>query len=368
MKAYKLWNLVFKENEHKEDKLSINIDDQYSDYVRVILLFSIIYSGFKLVSDSSKAFTKDPEQQHFERKDVELFVDYSKNNELDFFKLSFKKKNTYKIYSADLNIKIPPQFKNDILEENGYFIFTKIFNGVDQNRLIQAISAQWDKKEKDVKATELRKRFYSTFSNKKEYSKNITIIPWKYGFPDNETDLRELINKLTDFNKDSPYCIVSSNLTTDFEKITNRKLLQPLMNYGVAFGDYNIEKTDCTIIPINIFDMNSYRRFTKLIMLQLIDVESDYCPVCDCKNKLNINSSEYKCMQCGFTIKFSKCSKCQKEFKYSDYKLPKIHVLNDELSPGIETMIDEIHLGFKNITNARIIEGRIHPVCPFCGN
>ena len=364
-KAYLLWNLIFRENSFNKENIQISLCEQYTDYVKILLQFTLRYSGFVSKNDLAIAYSENLKKQEFEKDDIELCIDYDRISDTPAIHLTFRKKSVYKILINDLNCKLPESFSSYVIERNGYLITNKLFSDSERKRFIQEVSQQWDKKEKIKNEMELRRRLFEAFSITPGKIKTITLIPWKFKLPDNEIEFKMFFDHLPAMYKKNEFYLLSSNRPTDFESIKNKSLLQRLINYGSAYEEYNIQCSSAGHLPINIYDMNSYRRIAKLIIKQEIEIESDYCPICSQKFLTGLNKKE--CPQCGFAIRETKCANCEETFKYTEYKLPKVNILDDIVTPGTEVIIDEIHLGFKNITNAKIIDNRIHPICPLCG-
>jgi len=104
---------------------------------------------------------------------------------------------------------------------------------------------------------------------------------------------------------------------------------------------------------------------TKVILMQMIEVESEHkvCPICG--EILIGNDNSYYCRNCEMQIFNTTCYKCNERFKFTKYKISKMSNLSGE-SANLKILIKESVEGFKNITDIDEKSGK--PNCPYCGN
>lgn len=191
--------------------------------------------------------------------------------------------------------------------------------------------------------------------------------------PDNIEEISQLKSILLDKLKDETFdmiYILTVSRPNEFVNIEDQAVLNSLLTYGKANEETGQSKSCYGIIPIGLGDINSYRRYTKILLDHMIalDHERDVCPICG--DKLFAGKGEHNnvfgCHNCGFEIIDTQCSSCKSKFPYTRYIPPKTTAVKID-NPGFRVMARENELGFKNITAVHLEEGTIHPICPYCG-
>lgn len=199
------------------------------------------------------------------------------------------------------------------------------------------------------------------------------MLPWKYLLPNNIEEVSQLLHiiedKISGEQFDMIY-ILTALRPNELSDIKDLAVLNRLLSYGKANADIGTENAKIGVIPIGLGDINSYRRYTKVLLDYMIALDHDreYCPICgDGLNRGKEDQSNiFRCHTCGFEIVETQCSSCGKKYPYTRYTLPKTTTVNID-NPGLRIMARENELGFKNITDAYIEDGTIHPLCPYCG-
>ena len=164
--------------------------------------------------------------------------------------------------------------------------------------------------------------------------------------------------------------ILTASRPNEFANIEDQTVLNGLLTYGKANKTTGQRESCYGILPIGLGDINSYRRYTKILLDHMIalDHERDVCPICG--DKFFVGKGEqnniFGCHTCGFEIIDTQCSNCKSKYPYTRYILPKTTDVKID-NPGFRVMARENELGFKNITAVRLEEGTIHPICPHCG-
>jgi len=140
-------------------------------------------------------------------------------------------------------------------------------------------------------------------------------------------------------------------------------------DYSKSFLEYpSIESNEhglrYGIIPVSINDINSYRRITKILIRQMVQIDDKYdiCPICG--SQLHENDGLYACYNCApeFTIRKTNC-KCGKYYINTYFKRPSFQI-NEEYS--YRFIMNEIKNGFKNITD--MVSDSDKCICPYCGD
>jgi len=156
----------------------------------------------------------------------------------------------------------------------------------------------------------------------------------------------------------------------EFTSIKDPSALNQMLTYGWADENTGVAQSNYGVLPVCLGDINSYRRYTKVLLEQMVasDKNHETCPICgSAMNRGQGNNSNVtECRSCGFQIIDTRCSNCGKEFTFTRYAPPKVSVMESDLL-GFKTISHENELGYKNITEAYIENGQINPVCPCCG-
>ncbi|MCL2822318.1 MAG: hypothetical protein FWD86_03890, partial [Firmicutes bacterium] len=129
------------------------------------------------------------------------------------------------------------------------------------------------------------------------------------------------------------------------------------------------KKTECRanygVLPINISDLNSFRRVQKLMLECMIgcDTTHQFCAFCGDNLKVGNEGSSKECKKCGLKIKKINCTLCQKDFFASiDLSLKRTGQSDDLSAEQPHFFNQEKLFNFKNITE--IVDGAF--VCPHC--
>jgi hypothetical protein len=149
------------------------------------------------------------------------------------------------------------------------------------------------------------------------------------------------------------------NLIALPEKMHNE---QKLTNYAVN----NTEKIG--ILPLTLFDINSYRRIQKIILKILTEFDSDKCPYCGGNTKKKDNG--LRCNDCELIMTKTICPNedCKHEYKYLWYSTK-----DERLKEMKEVSTDDFFnkdslFQYKNIVEMEINEKlTLAPICPKCG-
>lgn len=250
--------------------------------------------------------------------------------------------------------------------------FEKVWEDQQREELIKALKVTWPGN-KTTWPADLRMKLESAFSNANQEKRKCLMLPWKYLFPNNIEEVSQLLgiikDKISDEYFDMIYILTASR-PNELSNIEDQAILSRLLSYGKANAESGIESTKIGIVPVGLGDINSYRRYTKILLDHMIALDHDreYCPICgDGLNRGKGDQSNiFRCHTCGFEIVETQCSNCGKKYPYTRYTLPKTSTVDIE-NPGFRIMARENEFGFKNITDAYIEDGTIHLLCPHCG-
>ena len=355
------------------------VEEEYSLFCKVLFLFALRYFNFILCDESQDIF----EEERF-LKTSYYFRDWKLNIKdiyVEALDVNAFEVETYidkpvevelgEITLSNSAVKSIP----DVELSNGKLILYKLLNQAQQDDLVKQLKKAWPSNRQKIWTSTLKASIYAAYSNYKPSSCKLLLIPWKYMLPDNSEELKLLLSKLKERVSADEYMNVfflTPTRPNELSHIGNSYILNQLISYGMADSENNLSYSKYGIIPISIADMNSYRRFTKVILksMVVVDSERNYCPICG--NKKSSSGGEADnvsiCHSCGYTLIDTICAndKCKSEYVFSRYQLPKV-TSADLDNIGFKVIEKENRLGFKNITYAKIENGQINPVCPFCG-
>ena len=271
----------------------------------------------------------------------------------------------------DINVGIISRFSGVRASENR-LVFDRPWKYQEQEELIRELKKTWPKN-KTTWPADFKMKLVAAFHNANMESRRCLMLPWKYVMPDNIEEISQLKSILLDKLKDEAFdmiYILTVSRPNEFVNIEDQAVLNSLLTYGKANEETGQSKSCYGIIPIGLGDINSYRRYTKILLDHMIalDHERDVCPICG--DKLFAGKGEHNnvfgCHNCGFEIIDTQCSSCKSKFPYTRYIPPKTTTVKID-NPGFRVMARENELGFKNITAVHLEEGTIHPICQYCG-
>ncbi len=150
------------------------------------------------------------------------------------------------------------------------------------------------------------------------------------------------------------------------------QVMQSTLYYGDANEDKGMKHNNIGVIPISLGDINSYRRYTKILLRYMVALDDtrDICPICGQKLYQSGNSYECRNQLCKFELIETKCPECKEKYVFSRYPLSKLAKTKRVDSIGFNMLYEENKLAFKNITEATIDDenDRLIPICPHCGH
>lgn len=376
--AYELWGLMENRQEVSPYDAVQDISGEYDLFCKILFVFALKYFHFELDDDMADVFA----EQNFED------IQYS----FDKWHLSIKNKIQDKLdvngFSFTMYMDNPIEVQPGIIEisetiverypgvsmMNNNLLFERPLDDKEQEEFIKAVKISWPNNKQKSWSAELKQKMYAAFANAHLETRRVQFIPWKYVLPDNLEDVNQTLNQIKSKIDTSGYdmtYILTATRPNEFANIEDAKTLRSLLHYGKANEKLGLSQSNIGVIPIGLNDINSYRRYTKILLDMMISLDHarEVCPICG--DQLNIGRGEQSniasCHSCGFQIINTKCSECGNEFAFTRYVLPKSTTENDSENPGFKVIAKEHQFGFKNITDAFIEEGQIHPICPCCG-
>ena len=372
--VYKLWNLLDGANRVGIEEIAKPIEDEYDTFCRVLLLFALRYYNFqaedeqqdvlyigKLV-DSVYRFG-DWKAKVYEE-DAGFVLELSKYNEVQ----------------VDLQqFEIADSVMNNVLSgvyfRNGIMTVDRALNDKEQETLVSAARVCWPKNRQKAYASEMKQKMYAEFFNFSTTSHKILFVPWKYCLPSNVEQIKETLKIIQSDIQTECYdeCFVLTiSRPNEISGVDDASVSQQLLNYGDANEDKGLVKSKIGVIPISLSDINSYRRYTKILLRHMVAIDDTraICPICGQKLYQNGNAYECKNTYCQFELIETKCPKCKEKYVFSRYPLSKLAVTKRVDSIGFNMLYEENRLAFKNITEAVIDKKseKLIPICPHCGH
>ena len=376
--AYKLWDLLENRQEASPYDTVQEISSEYDLFCKILFIFALKYFHFAPDNIDANIFSGQAfEEISYSFGRWHLQIENRKNEKLgtDGFTITMFMDNTIEVKTGSIDISegIIRRYSN-MSKINDTLIFDKPLCDREQEDLIKDLKVAWPNNKQKSWSSELKQRMYASFSTANSEMKRVQFVPWKYALPDNLEDVNQTLSQIKDCLDISEYdmtFIVTTTRPNEFSNIEDIQTLRGLLNYGKANNKVGLEEGNIGIIPIGLNDINSYRRYTKILLDLMIslDRERKTCPICG--EQLNVGrggqSNVASCHSCGFQIINTKCSECGQDFAFTRYTLPKSTTETNSDNPGFKLIANEHQFGFKNITDVYLEEGQIHPICPSCG-
>lgn len=137
---------------------------------------------------------------------------------------------------------------------------------------------------------------------------------------------------------------------------------QKLTTY--AFGD---EERLC-LLPLSMFDINSFRRIQNLLYRGIVGLGKDSCP--NCGRKTIGRDGRYRCEACGgLILTNTMCPNevCGYRYSYMSYETLQATVNKIRRVKSDDFFQWDSLYQYKNIVEMRATTDRVRPICPHCG-
>lgn len=213
---------------------------------------------------------------------------------------------------------------------------------------------------------ELRQVASDFFRGKTIKKISTLLLPLPVAVPQTENEFDIMITylkkELADQMQLFDFCyILMPQRPSDNEDFSKKDWSKKILHYPETQAD---EKFG--IFPVTLSDIDSYRRFTKVILRHMIDIDEEHklCPVCG--DNLIYTNGSWECnnLDCApaFTIRKPLCD-CGKEYIVTHYN--KSHSFSEHDIDSITNQYElfEIKAGFKNYT---ALDSQLNPICPHC--
>lgn len=283
-------------------------------------------------------------------------------------------------YEIDMNGIVLPDSNDigsvDFLTKSGEkLVFTKKPSDSQINDFCNLVrkKSKGDRGKEQKYFGDLKKKITESFIGYKEKENNVLLIPLSFKFADSSTlmqkcieEVDKRISEIIRKNSISAYYYLTPFRPTDYAEKDSYAQLSNVLRYGYAdsANKHNKKEPFRGVLPITVNDINSYRRLTKIILNQMIevDIQHKYCP--NCGEKMSARGNAHYCHSCDLQIFTTKCNKCEESFKFTKYRMPKMSIVVGD-TVNLKMLIKESSEGFKNITDLDVCG---NPICPYCGN
>ena len=282
--VYKLWNLLDGANKVGIEKIAKPIEDEYDIFCRVLLLFALRYYNFQAEDGQKDVLYKGKLADSVYRFGNWKAKVYEENAG---FVLEMSK---HKEIQVDLQqFEIADNLLNNVLSgvwyKNGILSVDHALDDKEQETLVSAARICWPKNKQKTYASEMKQRMYAEFFNFSTPTHKILFVPWKYCLPNNVEQIRETLKIVQSEIQAECYdeCfILTISRPNEVAGVDDASVLQKLLNYGDANEGKGLKKSKIGVIPISISDINSYRRYTKIFLRQMVAIDDtrDICPIC----------------------------------------------------------------------------------------
>lgn len=374
--AYRLWELL-----NQKQELSVFDDIQeigvgYEVFCKILFVFALRYFSFKLNQDTDTVMVGShfgTLRYRFKEWQLTITDEYIPALDVNGFKVSVWKEEPIIIDVSEYGVtkRLLQEFQG--IDINGNKMIFKQINEAEQEALIRKLKISWPSNKARNMESEFKQKIYAAISNHETDYHEVLMVPWKYPLPDNIEEARQTLVQLKEklpIKENEKAFILTISRPNEFTSIKDPATLNQMLTYGWADENTGVIKSNYGVLPICLGDINSYRRYTKVLLEQMIasDKKHETCPICGgvMSSGQGNNSNLTECRSCGFQIIDTRCSNCGKEFTFTRYVPPKVSAMESDF-PGFKIISRENELGYKNITEAYLENGQINPVCPCCG-
>lgn len=374
--VYKLWNLLDGSTKVDSEDITKPIEQEYSIFCRILLLFAIRYFNFQQTEENGDVLQNDKfKESSYSFSGWKLNVrEADKSAGEDAFEVEILKNNEVLVDLSQFDIA--ENALNGVLPgvrfAEGKLFSSRALNDKEQELLVSESKKCWSKSRQKSNASEMKQKLYATFFNYSNDSRKILFVPWKYCLPDNVEQIGETLDAIKqsfDMRGYDECYILTISRPNELNSVNDYGVIQNLLFYGNANETKGNVKNSIGVIPVGLSDINSYRRYTKILLKHMVDIdhEREACPLCGQKLYRKGNAYECRNNDCQLELLETKCPRCKEKYFFSRYPLSKLVQTRKVDSVGFNMLYDENKLGFKNITDA-VLEGeKLIPICPHCG-
>ena len=122
-----------------------------------------------------------------------------------------------------------------------------------------------------------------------------------------------------------------------------------------------------SILPLTMFDINSFRRLQNMLYRQIVKMEKESCP--NCGGEMRIHENQRICDTCNqLTLTRTICPnpECKQEYLYMEYDVPENTLLKMQKIDSESFFEWDSLFQYKDIVNMTVQNGKLRTVCPCC--
>ncbi len=122
-----------------------------------------------------------------------------------------------------------------------------------------------------------------------------------------------------------------------------------------------------SVLPLTMFDINSFRRLQNVLYRQILKLRKDSCP--SCGGEMRINDNQRICDNCGgLTITETICPnpQCRHKYSYMSYSVDADTIKKMQSVKQGSFFEHDSLFQYKDIVNMAVISGKIRTICPCC--
>lgn len=122
-----------------------------------------------------------------------------------------------------------------------------------------------------------------------------------------------------------------------------------------------------SLLPLTMFDINSFRRLQNILYQQILKLKKDTCP--NCGSVMRKHDNRFVCDNCNqLMLTRTKCPnpECRHEYVYMGYDVPAV-TLQKMQAVSQESFFEWDSLyQYKNVVNMSVDTGKLRTICPCC--
>ena len=137
---------------------------------------------------------------------------------------------------------------------------------------------------------------------------------------------------------------------------------QKLTEYAKTYNQ------DISLLPITMFDINSFRRIQNVLYREILKLGKTTCP--SCGGTMRQRDNQYVCDSCSqlmLTRTICPNPECRKEYLYMSYDINEATLQKmKKISKDSFFEWDSLYQ-YKDVVQMSVETGRLHTICPHCG-
>lgn len=122
------------------------------------------------------------------------------------------------------------------------------------------------------------------------------------------------------------------------------------------------------ILPLTMFDINSFRRLQNVMLRQIVSLNTEHCPCCG--GEMRGRDNQMVCDNCSqmiLTKTICPNPGCRHEYYYISFDVSAETLEKmKNIDPGNFYQVDSLYQ-YKDIVNMSVETGKIRTICPHCG-